>query len=178
MLDTCRLVNLAAIDGTLECLAAFELTWYVPTAVETEGIFIRVAPDTRVVRRIDLAPSIATGIVRICAPVDDVEHALYVELAMSLDDGEAMALAIAKNRGWKLATDDRKARNKAGVIGVPVVTTPELLERWAARGSYSEVEIADALRRIEGLARFTPPDNSPAAAWWRRTLAVKTDAED
>ena len=29
VLDTCCLVNLAAIDGTLECLAAFGVTWYV-----------------------------------------------------------------------------------------------------------------------------------------------------
>ncbi len=178
VLDTCCLVNLAAIDGTLECLAVFGLTWYVPTAVETEGIFIRRATDTKEVRRIDLAPHIAAGIVRICAPGDDVEHALYVELAMSLDDGEAMALAIAKNRGWKVATDDRKARNTAASIGVAIVTTPELLERWASRAHHSEAETADALRRIESLARFTPPDNSPATEWWREVRSKNNQVED
>jgi predicted nucleic acid-binding protein len=178
VLDTCCLVNLAAIDGTLECLAVFGLTWYVPTAVETEGIFIRSATDTKEVRRIDLAPNITAGIVRICAPADDVEHALYVELAMSLDDGEAMALAIAKSRRWKLATDDRKARNTAASIGVAIVTTPELLERWATRAHHSEAETADALRRIESLARFTPPDNSPGTEWWRKIRLKDNEVED
>ena len=105
---------------------------------------------------------------RICAPADDVEHALYVNLAMRLDDGEAMALAIAKNRGWKVATDDRKARNTAASIGVAVVTTPELLEHWATRTHCSDAETADTVRRVESLARFTPLDNSPAAEWWRK----------
>src|SRR5207248_9684615 len=82
VLDTCCLVNLAAIDGTLECLASFKLIWYVPTAVQTEGVFIRAAANSREVQRIDLTASITKGTVQICSPADDAEHALYVELAL------------------------------------------------------------------------------------------------
>ena len=170
VLDTCCLVNLAAIDGTLDCLASFALTWYVPTAVQAEGIFIRVGADSRLVQRIELTPAISAGIVQICAPADDAEHAQYVELAFSLGDGEAMALAIAKNRGWKVATDDRKARIKADAAGISVVTTPELLQRWATQTARSALEVANALRRIETLARFIPSADSPAARWWRKIV--------
>ena len=170
VLDTCCLVNLAAIDGTLDCLASFALTWYVPTAVQAEGIFIRVAADSRLVQRIELTPAISAGTVQICAPADEAEHALYVELAFSLGDGEAMALAIAKNRGWKVATDDRKARIKADAAGISVVTTPELLQRWATQTARSAMEVAGALRRIETLARFAPSADSVAARWWRKLL--------
>lgn len=176
VLDTCCLVNLAAIDGTLACLVAFDVIWYVPTAVQAEGVFIRSAADTNEVRRIDLDPAITAGLVHICTPADDVEQALYVEFALSLDDGEAMALAIAKNRNWKLATDDRKARNKARAVGVTIVTTPELLHRWAARAGPTDLQIAEALRRVETLARFTPSENSPAADWWRQKLATAPEA--
>jgi predicted nucleic acid-binding protein len=176
VLDTCCLVNLAAIDGTLECLESFTFIWYVPTAVQGEGIFIRAAADSRDVQRIDLNASITKGAVLICAPTGDAEHALYVELASSLGDGEAMALAIAKNRGWKVATDDRKARNKADAIGVSVVTTPELVQRWASDTARSRAEVAMALRRIENLARFTPAENSPAAKWWRQLLEEQREA--
>jgi predicted nucleic acid-binding protein len=178
VLDTCCLVNLAAIDGTLECLAVVGLTWYIPTAVQAEGIFIRSGTDTKEVRQIDLIPSITAGIVRVCAPADEVEQALYVKLAMDLDDGEAMALAIAKSRGWKLATDDRKARNMAASMGVVVLTTPQLLERWASGTNKSKAETADAIRRIESLARFTPPDNSPGAEWWRNNRSEDNDADE
>jgi predicted nucleic acid-binding protein len=178
VLDTCCLVNLAAIDGTLECLAAFGLTWYVPTAVQAEGIFIRTAIDSREVRRIDLAAAVSAGTVHICDPVDDVERGLYVEFALNLDDGEAMALAITKNRGWTLATDDRKARKKADAVGVPVVTTPELVERWATRVGCSEETLATALGRVEALARFVPPGDSPGAEWWRKAVRVGSLDDD
>jgi predicted nucleic acid-binding protein len=176
VLDTCCLVNLAAIDGTLDCLASLKLIWHVPTAVQSEGIFIRATADSREVQRIDLEPSITKGTVQICSPADDAEHALYVELALSLGDGEAMALAIAKNRGWNVATDDRKARNKADAVGVSVVTTPELVRRWASDTARSRAEAAMALRRIETLARFSPAENSPAAKWWRQLLEEKPEA--
>lgn len=175
VLDTCCLVNLAAIDGTLECLANFELIWYVPTAVQAEGIFIRTAADSREVRRIDLDTAVSSGVVKICAPADDTENALYVEFALSLDDGEAMALAIAKNRRWRLATDDRKARLRAKDVGVTSVTTPELVQLWASRTGCSAVEVANALRRIETLARFVPSGDSPGARWWRKVLEKNTD---
>ena len=171
VLDTCCLVNLAAVDGTLECLATFGLTWYVPTAVQAEGIFIRTSADKREVQRIDLNSAISIGTVQICAPADDTEMALYVEFALSLDDGEAMGLAIAKNRNWRLATDDRKARVKATAAGVTVVTTPELMQRWGSRTGCSNVDLAATLKRIETLARFVPSDDSPAAMWWRKALA-------
>jgi len=170
VLDTCCLVNLAAIDGTLDCLASFALTWYVPTAVQAEGIFIRAAADSRVVHRIELTTAMSAGTVQICAPADDTELALYVELAFSLGDGEAMALAIAKNRGWKVATDDRKARIKADAVGVSVVTTPELIQRWATHAPHSMADVANALSRIETLARFVPAEDSPGARWWRKVL--------
>src|SRR3982074_3584473 len=176
VLDTCCLVNLAAIDGTLDFLASFALTWYVPTAVQAEGIFIRAAADNRLVHRIELTSVISAGIVQMCAPADDAEHALYVEFALSLGDGEAMALAIAKNRGWKVATDDRKARIKAGAVGVSVVTTPELLQHWATHGNHSMADVANALSRIETLARFVPAEDSPAARWWRKALDENPEA--
>ena len=176
VLDTCCLVNLAAIDGTLECIAAFGLTWYVPTAVQAEGIYIRVDPDGGEVQRIDLEAVVSTGTVQICSLAGENEHGLYIEFALSLDDGEAMALAIAKNRKWTLATDDRKARVKAQSVGVAIVTTPELVQRWAAGTAYSETQIADTLRRIETLARFAPAEDSDAAFWWRKIVAENPGA--
>ena len=176
VLDTCCLVNLAAIDGTLACLSSFELTWYVPAAVHAEGIFIRRAPDSRDVQQIDLSEAMSTGTVTVCAPEGEEEHALYIEMALSLDDGEAMALAIAKYRNWKLATDDRKARVKARNAAVVVVTTPELVRRWAGKSGYSEPQIAEAIRRIEALARFKPADDSDPSRWWRKILAENPGA--
>jgi predicted nucleic acid-binding protein len=93
---------------------------------------------------------------------------LYVDLAARLDDGEAMALAIAKARRWWLSTDDCKARRLAGDLGVKVLTTPEILKRWADAAHPAPVEIGDMLQNIERRARFAPADNDPLHGWWRR----------
>jgi predicted nucleic acid-binding protein len=51
----------------------------------------------------DHGDGVHTGAVR---PERDAELAAYVAFASELDDGEAMALAIAQSRGWQIATDD------------------------------------------------------------------------
>jgi predicted nucleic acid-binding protein len=55
----------------------------------------------------------------------------FVKIATALNDGEAMALAIVCHRGWRLATDDRKAARIADSFGVQVGATSELVRQWA-----------------------------------------------
>ena len=42
-----------------------------------------------------------------------------------------MCIAIAEQRGWTVATDDRKAIRVAQQAGLTVVSCPELVKRWA-----------------------------------------------
>ena len=91
---------------------------------------------------------------------------LYLELAVSLDDGEAMALALAKARGWKLATDDRKAISLAEKLHVEVITTPELVKYWAERTKPTAAILREVLLHIQNRARFFPNDKSPLRDWW------------
>ena len=170
VIDTCCLVNVCAVDASLALLGEFGLTWQLPLAAQKEGLFVRVRPDSAETVRIDVGPVVKAGLVATCAPTDGPETDLYVLLAQDLDDGEAMALAIAKSRGWVLATDDRKARRRAEELGVRTWTTPELMRRWAERMRHPKRVVADALRRIESLARFTPASASPEAKWWREQL--------
>lgn len=170
VIDACCLVNFCAVDATLSFLGEFGLRWRLPVAAQKEGMFIRVSPDSHETTRIDVDPAVQAGLVETCSPTDGAETDLYVLLAQDLDDGEAMALAIAKSRGWMLATDDRKARRKADELGVRTLTTPELMRRWAERNKRSRRAVEDALGRIETLARFTPARTAPEADWWRNHL--------
>jgi predicted nucleic acid-binding protein len=120
--------------------------------------------------QINVDPVMKAGLMEVCSPADGPETDLYVSLAQELDDGEAMALAIAKSRGWTLATDDRKARRKATELGVRALTTPELMRRWAERTKHPKRVVTDALLRIETLARFIPAGTAPDADWWRAQL--------
>jgi predicted nucleic acid-binding protein len=87
-----------------------------------------------------------------------------------LDDGEAACLAIAKVRGWTLATDDRKGRREAGALGVPVVTTPELVKRWADATKADDEAVAKVLKAIQDFARFFPHKTMPLHPWWNDAI--------
>src|SRR6266540_3934446 len=134
IVDACCIINLYAAGNMLALLPALGGEWHVPVLVTTEALYVR-KPDpedaARLVKEaIDLKPALDAGILRTCDAATDAETALFVELAVALDDGEAMCLAIAQSRGWTLATDDRKARRIAAERGVPLISTPELLKQW------------------------------------------------
>jgi phosphatidylserine/phosphatidylglycerophosphate/cardiolipin synthase-like enzyme len=133
-----------------------------------ETLFLRdVDPDgNRQLRRVDLQSSVDRGLLLPCSPESEAETSLYVSLATALDDGEAMALAIAKSRAWRLATDDRLAIRYAKDLGVPILTTPELMKRWADALSADINRVRAALRRIQVMARFVPSPSFPMHGWW------------
>ena len=81
---------------------------------------------------------------------------------------------VAKSRGWTLATDDRKGRREAATLGVPVVTTPELVKTWAEATSASDGEIARVLKNIQTFARFAPHKTMPLHQWWSNAIKAGT----
>ena len=170
VIDTCCLINLLAVGGLRTWLPLLGLRWHVPSAVMGEALFLRATDAARkpVKEPVDLRPLVADGVLSVCGVEFAEETALYVRLAAGLEDGEAMALALAKCRNWLLATDDRKCRRLAAELGVPVVTTPELMKRWADVASPTPDGLAAALRRIQDSARFVPSDDSPLQDWWLR----------
>ena len=154
------------------------LIWHLPKAVADEGLYICAEADggRAAKRRIELDPAIQANVMRLCDVTGTAEASLYVTLARTLDDGEAMGIAIAKVRGWTIATDDRRARLKAAELNVPVVTTPQLMRMWAERNSIPKLDVARALQRIQTLARFIPSPGFPNYEWWTKALAPGTIA--
>lgn len=64
-----------------------------------------------------------------------------------VDDGEAEAIALAKEKGWLLILDDRKARTWAKRLNVQVIGTAGVLLRAKRYGLIPKVKsILEALR--------------------------------
>lgn len=168
LIDTCCLLNLCAVDEPHIILPQIPLRWYLARSVEREEISVKPHPlaGRHERRRVDLTPCISSGILRQCEPNSPEEQELYVELAAEVDDGEAMPLAIACVRKWGVATDDAAARGVAGRLGIMTLSTPELLRLWAGHTRAQPETVADAIRRIETLARFVPNATLPGADWW------------
>lgn len=54
---------------------------------------------------------------------DPSDEALIQSLKLLIDQGEAEAIALAYEKGWKVLTDDRRARSIASQMGLSLVGT-------------------------------------------------------
>lgn len=172
VVDACCLINLLAAGELRQRLTVLGGKWYVPTAVSAEAMFLHEELPDGSIRKIpvDLTPFIVDGTLLPGEIVGGTEVAMYVDLATKLDDGKAMALAIAKCRGWTLSTDDRKAKRIARSMSVKVTSTPDILKRWSELAAAEAGELSETLKRIEQIASFFPPASDPLSGWWRKSV--------
>ena len=69
-------------------------------------------------------------------------------LKFVVDEGEAEAFALALEKGWRLISDDRKARIWAKRLGVKVIGTAGILVRAKRSGLVPSVKpLLEALKR-------------------------------
>ena len=168
IIDTCCLINLCAVGNVKQWLPSLEYEWHVPSAVASETLYLRDwdREGRPIEREIDLRELLDAGTLVRCGIETPRETELYVRFATDLSDGEAMALAIAKSRHFALATDDRKAIRIATEEEVEVVSTPELMKRWADAAAPDAREVRQALMRIQTHARYVPRRDAPESDWW------------
>jgi predicted nucleic acid-binding protein len=190
--DACCLINLYAAQSILVSASltkrarrrksarytksrlALPFTLHASSKVVQEALYIR-KPDeedeSRLVQAlIDLTPLVKNSLLHLCDLRDQTENELFVQLAISLDDGEATCIAIAKSRGWKLASDDRKARRLAAQLGVNVITTAELVKSWSENTKIKPDDLSRVLQNIQTYARFVPHKTMPLHRWWMDSL--------
>jgi predicted nucleic acid-binding protein len=173
ILDACCMINLYAAGDLESLLPPMRFDFHIPETVLRESLFVRKLDEEEgklVEDPIDLKPAIDEGLLRECKLQEGAETELFVQLATAVDDGEAMCLAIAKTRGWMLATDDRKATRLANKLGVKTTSTPELMKRWADASKAKIRAVAQALDRIQTFARFVPRKGSRLQSWWNSQL--------
>ncbi|MCI0486039.1 MAG: hypothetical protein L0229_05515 [Blastocatellia bacterium] len=169
ILDACVLINLLAsgeIEGILSTAAQDSL---ICSAVEGESIYLRTGDPKAPLEPIDLSSLIDSGLLMVCHIEGDDEAELYVDYASALDDGEAMSLAIALSREFALATDERKARRLfLEAVGGParLISTSELVRRWAEDMAVPSERVKAALLNIEKRARYQPPTTDVNYQWW------------
>lgn len=173
IVDACCLINIYAADDTesISILEAFGGELYVPdVVVQQEALYVRRKDDDDesklIPEAVDLSPALQAGLIQECSIEGEAEAEGFVEFSVELDDGEAACLAIAKCRGWTVATDDRKATRIAAEHGVSTITTPELIKKWSDDSGVTDEIVAKVLQDIQLFARFVPRRSSPLREWW------------
>lgn len=178
-IDACCLIDVLATGHTEAILRAAGLDWHLPTAVDGEVRLSRqhdpAQPGQFILAPVDLSPWKASGVLQVCAPVGQIERDRFVHYAAQFrSDGEAMCIALAEQRGWAVATDDRKAIRIARQAGLVVVSCPELMKAWSDATGPDQGTLIQALQDIQQLAKFTPNPAMPAYQWWVDQLANAT----
>ena len=69
-----------------------------------------------------------------------VDHALITALKMLVDDGEAEAIALAHEQGWRIILDDRRARSVARGLGITIIGTVGILVRAKRLGMITSLK--------------------------------------
>jgi len=90
------------------------------------------------------------GLIRVLEPRSEEEEETFVNLALQLDDGEAMTGALAIHRGAAVATDDKKAIRILEGWSPPVKIrrTSQLVKEWSEARSIPGRDVRRLLRRI------------------------------
>jgi hypothetical protein len=175
--DACCLINFLAGDnifsppispGFAKSVQVGRL--FIPSEVARESLYLLQpdpnSPDDLIKTPIDLTSHFGKKILHQCTIDTKEEKDLFVRLAIDVDDGEAACLAIAKLRDFTVATDDRLAGRIAKELSIPVINTPQYVQRWAESIGASQDQIVSTIRNIERFARFSPRRDSPEAEWW------------
>jgi predicted nucleic acid-binding protein len=158
-------MNLVASGRFEELLRSSNTRLLVPPAVASEALYLESEVEDGERERIEIAALAEAGSLTLIELAES-EYGLLVELAQVVDDGEAQAIAVAAQRGLRLATDDRKARRVAAERGVGLLSTPELVHAWHETVRLAGDELTDMLRRIGRRSRYRPPRDHELYAWW------------
>jgi predicted nucleic acid-binding protein len=167
LLDACVAINLAATDRLPQIAQATDVTFIlVRQAAQEAGHLRDMAGGETILTPIDLSQynSATLEIVGLAQP----EYSLYVNLARTVDDGEAATIAVAVRRSLPLATDDRKARRVCAELGLPEPTrTLGILRSYADAASLPQALLREILVKVRDRASFQPPRNDPHQKWWQ-----------
>lgn len=170
LLDCCVLINLIATGICHEILVAQYLGIAICSAVDAEGVsLLEEATGEVSSTRTELDRLIADGLIEVVELATEEEATLYVQYARFLDDGEAMSMALAKSRGYFLATDDLKARRiyrQEFGSDTGLRSTPGLVRTWSIEQTKSDPEVGAILRAIERRGRFMPRPSDSEYRWW------------
>jgi predicted nucleic acid-binding protein len=111
-----------------------------------------VLPD----QKQEVENAVAAGILRVEALSDPDAFALFGELRRLMGVGEAASLSLAINKGWAIASDEKKAFRREALARLGprrILTTPGLYV-LAIRGGVLSVEGADRDKATLEACRF------------------------
>lgn len=170
VLDACAVLSLYATSRMDEIVRVLPPPVVVADLVVEEALYIRRVIEGEVAaERVDLTPLIDSGMLGVVQAETEQELLTFIDLAVDLDDGEAMSGALAMHRGWPLVTDDRKAERLLDGR-VQLRSTLDVIREWAAVQRIGADELRAALASIDERG-YRPGKRHPLSEWWEGVIA-------
>jgi predicted nucleic acid-binding protein len=91
------------------------------------------------------------------------ERQLYASISVSLGDGESSCLALAAQRGYVFACDDRLARSEAVRLSVPLTGTVGILIKAVRVGAIDLKKANSILKRMIHAGFYAPMERITTA---------------
>lgn len=174
ILDACCIMNLYASGKMEEIISSIAETIAVAVYVmKVEALSVyreskKLSADDREV--IDLQPLIDKGLLFVADLESDEEMLAFIEFsAKRLDDGEAATMAIASNRNWAVATDDRSAQRifHEEHDQIQLISTPELIKHWQDNVKPDQNALRYTILNIENRANYLVGRRHSLYQWWQ-----------
>lgn len=156
ILDACCIINLCATGRMEEILRALEKPLAVAEYVHRNEIL-----------HCNLQPLIDQGLLVVTPLASSDESTAFVSFARYLEDGEAMTGAIAVQRNWALASDERKVITFFEKRNIHVISTLEMIKHWVDIAGISVTEIKVTLQDLQTQGRYIPHLSHKLYAWWK-----------
>lgn len=169
ILDACCIINLYASSVIGEVLESVPLPFFVDKYVrEKEALKIKAESENEFID-IDLEPFIQKNILEEITLAGKEEISTFINLAATLDDGEARCGALAANRNLVVATDEKAGIRVFSNLSPPIstISTLSMIHNWAIAKNKSKVDISSVLKRIEKRASYRPGSNHKYFNWWK-----------
>jgi len=168
-LDACALINLYG-SGELMALARKQPFLVVPTVVAEAGwVYERQEQERGPRQPIDLSPLLDEGLMVIVEP-SPAALRRFLQLAILLDDGEAMTIACAlEGSEAVVVTDDEAAIRYLRTLPAPGVVTSLTLLRDHLN-SFPLEDRREVLLNVRICARYVPGPRHPEFTWWNETF--------
>jgi len=126
ILDACCIINLYAGSVMQEVLESISMPFFVDRYVrEKEALKVKGEADNEFID-INLDPFIQENILHEVSLSGENEINTFVNLAVSLDDGEARCGAIAAHRNFVVATDEKVGIRIFSGLEPPIYTISTL----------------------------------------------------
>lgn len=117
--------------------------------------------------------AIEKGLIAIEDFQSELEQNDFINYAFELgDDGESATFAIAANRGWAVATDDKKATSffRQEFPHLQLLSSLDILKYYADKAQLTPSELKTLLQEIRLKGHYVANKQHHLRDWWEKSV--------